>query len=89
MKLKILTSEESAQMRLKELETKKLWNIEQIIEDAKLFRSMPDMGNTKYIVGEKNWNVFFKWLETNEAKKVWNETPYTLQLAKYYIDNYD
>jgi hypothetical protein len=86
MKIKVLTEEESVQMRLKELEMKRLWSREQIIADAKLFRSMPDMGNTKYIVGEENWQGFFKWLESNEAREVWNETPYTLELAKYYIN---
>ena len=54
--IKILTEEESAQMRLKELEMKRLWSREQIVADAKLFRAMPDMGNTKYIVVEDNWN---------------------------------
>jgi hypothetical protein len=86
MKLTILTEEESAQMRQKELELRRLWSREQIVDDAKLFRAMPDMGNTKYIVGEDNWNGFFKRLESNEARDVWNETPYTLQLAKYYTN---
>lgn len=85
--IKILTEAESAQRRLKELELKRLWSREQIVADAKLFRSIPDMGNTKYIVGEENWNGFFKWLESNEARDVWNETPYTLELAKYYTTN--
>jgi hypothetical protein len=84
--IKILTAEESAQMRLKELEIKRLWSREQIVADAKLFRAMPDMGNTKYIVGEENWNGFFKWLESNEAREVWNETPYILTLAQYYTN---
>ena len=84
--IKILTAEESAQMRLKELEIKRLWSREQIVADAKLFRAMPDMGNTKYIVGEENWNGFFKWLESNEAREVWNETPYMLTLAQYYTN---
>ena len=86
MKIKVLTEEESVQMRLKELEMKRLWSREQIVADAKLFRSMPDMGNTKYIVGEENWQGFFKWLETNEAREVWNETPYILTLAQYYTN---
>ena len=84
--IKVLTQEESAQMRQKELEMKRLWSREQIIDDAKLFRSMPDMGNTKYIVGEENWNGFFKWLESNEARDVWNESPYILTLAKHYTN---
>jgi hypothetical protein len=84
--IKILTAEESAQMRLKELELKRLWSREQIVAEAKLFRAMPDMGNTKYIVGEENWNGFFKWLESNEAREVWNETPYMLTLAQYYTN---
>jgi hypothetical protein len=84
--IKALTPEESAQMRLKELELRRLWSREQIINDAKLFRSMPDMGNTKYIIGEENWNGFFKWLESNEAREVWNKTPYILTLAQYYTN---
>ena len=86
MKLRILTEEESAEMRLKELQTKRLWSREQIVSEANLFRAMPDMGNTKYIVGEENWNGFFKWLESNEAREVWNETPYMLTLAQYYTN---
>jgi len=82
--IKISTEEEISQQREKELQLKRLWSREQIVADAKLFRSMPDMGNTKYIVGEENWNGFFKWLESNEAREVWNETPYILTLAKYY-----
>ena len=84
--IKILTPEETAEMRQRELEMKRLWSREQIVAEAKLFRAMPDMGNTKYIVGEENWNGFFKWLESNEAREVWNETPYMLTLAKYYIN---
>lgn len=86
MKLKILTEEESNQIHLKVLEIKRLWSREQIVADAKLFRGMPDMGNTKYIVGDENWIGFFKWLESNEARVVWNETPYILSLAKYYTN---
>lgn len=86
MKLKILTEEESSQLRFRELQTKRLWSREQIINEAKLFRSMPDMGNTKYIIGEENWIGFFKWLESNEARDVWNESPYILTLAKYYTN---
>lgn len=84
--IKVLTEEESMQMRQRELELRRLWSREQIVDDAKLFRSMPDMGNTKYIIGEENWNGFFKWLESNEARNVWNETPYILTLAKYYTN---
>jgi hypothetical protein len=84
--IKILTPEETAEMRQRELEMKRLWSREQIVAEAKLFRAMPDMGNTKYIVGEENWNGFFKWLESNEAREVWNETPYILTLAKYYTN---
>jgi hypothetical protein len=86
MKLTILTEEESAQMRQKELELKRLWSREQIVSEAKLFRAMPDMGNTKYIIGEEKWNGFFKWLESNEAREVWNETPYMVTLAQYYTN---
>jgi hypothetical protein len=84
--IKLLTPEESAEMRQRELEMKRLWSREQIVADAKLFRAMPDMGNTKYIVGEENWNGFFKWLESNEAREVWNESPYILTLAQYYTN---
>jgi hypothetical protein len=84
--IKILTAEESNQIHLKVLEIKRLWSREQIVADAKLFRAMPDMGNTKYIVGEENWNGFFKWLESNEAREVWNETPYIVTLAQYYTN---
>lgn len=86
MKLRILTEEESLQLRFRELQTKRLWSREQIVNEAKLFRSMPDMGNTKYIIGEENWIGFFKWLESNEARDVWNESPYILTLTKYYTN---
>jgi hypothetical protein len=86
MKLRILTEEESAQMRLKELEMKRLWSREQIVADAKLMMGMPDMGNTKWVLSEDRED-FYKWLESNEARDIWNETPYTLELAKYYSLN--
>lgn len=84
--IKLLTEEESAQMRLKELEMKRLWSREQIVADAKLMMGMPDMGNTKWVL-QKDRESFYKWLESNEARDIWNETPYTLELAKYYTLN--
>ncbi len=84
--IKILTEEESAQMRQKELEMKRLWSREQIVADAKLMMSMPDMGNTKWVLS-KDREDFYKWLESNEARELWMKTPSTLELAKYYSQN--
>jgi hypothetical protein len=84
--IKVLTEEESVQMRLKEVAMRRLWSREQIITDAKLMMSMPDGGNTKYVLYNQREH-FYKWLETNEARDVWMKTPYTLELAKYYSQN--
>jgi hypothetical protein len=84
--IKVLTAEESMEMRQKELEMKRLWSREQIVADAKLMMGMPDMGNTKWVLSEDR-EGFYKWLESNEAREVWNETPYILELAKYYTLN--
>jgi len=87
MNIKILSKQESLEYWNKEKEERRKWTIDQIIQDAKFMRGMPDMGNTKYIIGEENWNNFFEWLKTEEAIKLWNEDPHTLPLAKYYSEN--
>jgi hypothetical protein len=87
MKLTILTAEESLEYWNKEKEERRKWTIDEIVNDAKFMTGMPDMGNTKYIIGEENWNNFFEWLKTEEAIKLWNEDPFTLSLAKYYSEN--
>ena len=84
MKIKLLSKEESDQLVDSFYKERLDWTTEQIIADAKFMKSMPDMGNTKYIIGEENWNNFFVWLTTSEAREQWNKTPYTLELAKHY-----
>ena len=47
-------------------------------------KGMPDMGNTKYIIGEDNWNKFFEWLSTSEAREQWNLYFGVSPLARYF-----
>jgi len=51
-------------------------------------RNLPDMGNTKYITGEENWNNFFEWLTTSEAREQWNLYFGVSPLARYYAWKY-
>lgn len=84
--IKVLTEEESAKERLKEVAMRRLWSREQIVAEARLMLGLPSMGNTKWITSDK-YESFYKWLESNEAREVWMNTPYILDLAKYYSIN--
>lgn len=86
MNIKVLTAEESLEYWNKEKEQRLKWTTQEIIADAKFMLNMPDMGNTKYLLSE-DYDAFYKWLETNEAKEEWNKDPFTLTLAKYYSEN--
>ena len=80
MNLRVLTKEESIELWEKEKEERSLWTTEQIIEDAKFGLSL---SGTKYIL-QHQYEAFYKWLETNEAREQWNILPRTLHLVKYY-----
>lgn len=84
MQIKILTKEESDALVESFYKERIQWTTEQIIADAKFMKGMPDMGNTKYIIGEENWNKFFEWLLTSEAKEQWILYTQTLPLARYF-----
>ena len=86
MQIKILTKEESIEYWEREKEELRKWTTKQIIEDARMMLNMPDMGNTKYILSHQ-YDEFYKWLETEEAREQWNILPKTLHLAKYYLEN--
>jgi hypothetical protein len=83
MQIKILTKEESIQFLEKENQERREWSTEQIIEDAKFGLSLP---GTKYIL-QHQYEDFYKWLETDEAREQWNEIHRTEHLAKYYLEN--
>ena len=86
MKLTILTKEESIELWENEKKSKRCWTLDQIVTDARRMMSLPDMGNTKYILPNQ-YEDFYKWLETDEAIQQWNELPMTQHLAKYYSEN--
>lgn len=86
MKVTVLTPEESKIFWDEEVKIRQTWTTEQIIDDAKVMLSMPDMGNTKWLL-EEDYEGFYKWLETEEARAEWNKDPFTLTLAKYYAIN--
>ena len=83
MQIKILTKEESIEYWENEKAERREWTTEQIIEDAKFGLSLP---GTKYIL-QHQYEDFYKWLETDEAREQWNELPKTQHLAKYYLEN--
>jgi hypothetical protein len=83
MQLRILTKEESIELWEKEKSERREWTTEQIIEDAKFGLSLP---GTKYILTHQ-YEAFYKWLESEEAREQWNELPRTEHLAKYYSEN--
>jgi hypothetical protein len=86
MKIKILTKEESDALVESMYTDRMEWTTEQLVADAKHMMSMSDMGNTKYILPNQ-YEAFYKWLETEEAREQWIESPYMLSLAKYYSEN--
>jgi hypothetical protein len=83
MNIKILTKEESIEYWEREKSERREWTTEQIIADAKFGLSLP---GTKYIL-QHQYEDFYKWLETDEAREEWNELPRTQHLAKYYLEN--
>jgi hypothetical protein len=83
MNIRVLTKEESIELWEKEKSERSEWTTEQIIEDAKFGLSLP---GTKYIL-QHQYEAFFKWLESEEAREQWNELPRTEHLAKYYSEN--
>lgn len=82
MNIKILTAEESLELWNKEKEERSHWTTEQIIEDAKFGLSLP---GTKYILTHQ-YEAFYEWLTTDEAREQWNILPRTQHLAKYYAE---
>jgi hypothetical protein len=83
MNIRVLTKEESIELWEKEKEERSQWTTEQIIEDAKFGLSLP---GTKYILTNQ-YEAFYKWLETNEAREQWNILPRTQHLARHYLEN--
>ena len=83
MNIRVLTAEESIELWEKEKSERREWTTEQIIEDAKFGLSLP---GTKYILTNQ-YEAFFKWLESEEAREQWNELPRTEHLAKYYSEH--
>lgn len=83
MQIKILTKEESIEYWEREKSERQEWTTEQIIQDAKFGLSLP---GTKYILPHQ-YEDFYKWLETDEAREEWNTLPRTEHLAKYYLEN--
>ena len=85
MKIKILTAEESLEYWNKEKEERRKWTIQERIIDAKGMMSLPEMGNTKWVLSEDR-EAFYKWIESEEANEVWMELPMTQHLAKTYAE---
>lgn len=80
MNIKILTKEESIEYWEREKLERSQWTTEQIIEDAKFGLSLP---GTKWILTHQ-YEAFYKWLETDEAREQWNIIPRTQHLCRYY-----
>jgi succinate dehydrogenase flavin-adding protein (antitoxin of CptAB toxin-antitoxin module) len=85
MRIKILTKEESDALVESFYKDRLEWTTELLVADAKHMMSLPDMGNTKYILSNQ-YEDFYKWLETEEARQEWNKSPYMTSLAKYYSE---
>ena len=85
MNIKVLTAEESKEYWEREKEERKKWPTEFIIKEAKFMMSLPDMGNTKYLLPYQ-YEEFYEWLETDEAREQWYKMPHTIDLAKYYLE---
>jgi hypothetical protein len=85
MNIKILTAEESLEYWNKEKEARRKWTVQERIIDAKLMMSMPEMGNTKFVLPDDR-EGFYEWIQTDEANEQWNELPMTQHLAKVYAE---
>jgi len=85
MNIKILTAEESLEFWNKEKEERRKWTMEEILQDAKFMMGMPDMGNTKFVLA-RDYEDFYKWIETPEAMEQWYELPMVQHLAKTYAE---
>ncbi len=85
MQIKILTKEESDALVDSMYKDRMEWTTEELVADAKFMMSMPDMGNTKYILPNQ-YEDFYKWLEGEESREQWIKSPYMTSLAKYYSE---
>jgi hypothetical protein len=81
MQIKILTKEESDALVESFYKERKCWTTEEIIADAKFGLSLP---GTKYLLSHQ-YEPFFKWLETDEAREQWDIIPQTQHLARYFL----
>lgn len=70
MNIKVLTPEESLEYWNKVREENKALGPAEI---EKWLKSIPQMGNTSYIIGEHKWKEFYEWIYTKEGKKQWQE----------------
>lgn len=80
MNLRVLSKEESDALVESMYKERIEWTTEQIIADAKFGLSLP---GTKYILTNQ-YEAFYKWLETEEAREQWNSYKLTLPLARYF-----
>lgn len=86
--IKILTAEQSQELWEKDKKERLSWSTSQIIIEAKIMFGLPDAGNTKYVLPSQ-YEEFYKWLETSEARTQWELLPRTLHLARYWSWKYD
>lgn len=69
MNIKVLSPEESLEYWNTVKEENKALEPEQI---EKWIKSIPATGGqTMYIIGEDNWDKFYKWIYTDEGKEQW------------------
>jgi viroplasmin and RNaseH domain-containing protein len=88
MKITILTKEESLAYLKEEQEIKCKYTTEQIIAEAEAMQMIPSMGNTQYVNGSEQWEAFYDWLTTGEAKAKWDKELNILSLARYFAWKY-
>ena len=71
MNIKVLTPQESLEYYNKVREENKSLTPHQIEHWIKSISITG--GNTGYIIGEENWQKFFKWIYTLEGQEQWQE----------------
>jgi hypothetical protein len=85
MNIKVLTAEESLEYWNKEKEERRKWTVQERVLDAKMMMSMPDFGNTKFVLSDDR-EGFYEWITTEEGNEAWMELPMTQHLAKVYAE---
>lgn len=81
--IRVLTAEQSMELWEKEKSERLGWSTTQILVEARMMMSMPDMGNTKWVL-QSDAESFYEWIKSDEGRSEWNTLPKVQHLAMVY-----